>query len=112
MTNGAGVDQKMESLAYANRVRTARAAVKRRIREGEFSPLDVLQEPTDLIAGMSVRDLLMSVRKLGPVKIDRALALCRISPNKPIGNLTERQVWDIDEHLSSQNAWVFAIRPR
>lgn len=103
------VEQTLEALSYANRCRTARASVKRGIDAGRFNPLEVLQEPTELIEGMPLREFLMSVRGLGPKKIDRALSMCRIYSRKPIGELTQRQVWELDEKLSSQHAWRQAL---
>ena len=102
-------EQSMEALVTANRVRHARAAVKKGIHAGRYSPLEVLQEPTELIAGMPVRDLLVSVRMLGPKKVDRALARAHIPSNKPIGKLTEHQVWMLDEVLSAHSPWCGAL---
>jgi hypothetical protein len=109
----ATVSQKRDlSLEYANRIRTARAAVKRGITAGRYNPLEVLQEPTELIVGMPIREFLLSVYKLGPKAVDKVLRHCRIPQRKPIGELTEHQIWFLDEKLSALSAWRMAVSPR
>ena len=107
--------QRREALQTANRIRTARAAVKRKVAEGRYNPLEILQEPTELLEGMPVADLLRAIPQIGPAKVNRALTKARINPTKPIGSLTEHQVWTLDEILSrpgrknTQNPWCRAI---
>lgn len=106
------MDQKMEALRHANEIRSARAQLKRELAERKVSPLEVLEDPPDYAANMSLREFLCAVRKLGPAKVDRLLSRTGISPHKPIGQLTPHQIWILDERFSSQNAWLQALSVR
>src|SRR5512143_3122619 len=99
--------QRDQALANANRL--GRANLKRKIKAGDLSPLEVIQEPSQIAAGMRVRDLLLAVPLLGPKKIDRILVMANIPLGKRIENLTERQVWELDLRLSRLGPWCRAL---
>lgn len=76
--------------------RRARAEVKRAVRSGRRSVLDVAEtawsgDPASPEATLRVRDLLLAVPNVGPVKVDRRLAELGISPVKRVGGLGVRQ---------------------
>jgi hypothetical protein len=48
-------------------------------------------EPPDYIETAKVFDMLLAVPKYGRVKVNKVLQVCRISPSKTIGGLSERQ---------------------
>jgi hypothetical protein len=81
----------MEALQRANVVRTRRAALKRDIKAGRASVLEVLAEPPYYVETMKVFDLLMAAPKTGGVKATKILQVCRISLSKTVGGLSERQ---------------------
>lgn len=85
------IEQRREALTRANEIRTSRAQLKRDIRAGIVSPLDVLATPPEFVESMKVWDLLLAVPKIGPGKADRALRRTQASPSKTIGGLTLRQ---------------------
>jgi hypothetical protein len=94
MGNSAGVgaeQQHLRALEYANRVRLARARMKRKIAAGELSAADVVLTCPWQAHSMSVSDLLMSQKRWGRTRCRRLLVSLGVPENKQIGTLTERQ---------------------
>ena len=95
MGNSAGVgaeqQQHLRALEYANRVRLARARMKRKIAAGELSAADVVLTCPWQAHSMSVSDLLMSQKRWGRTRCRRLLMSLGVPENKQIGTLTERQ---------------------
>jgi hypothetical protein len=83
--------QRMEALQRANEIRTKRAALKRDLKAGRASIHVLLLEPPEYIETAKVYDMLLAVPKYGRVKVNKVLQVCRISPSKTIGGLSERQ---------------------
>jgi hypothetical protein len=83
--------QRMEALQRANEIRTKRAALKRDLKAGRASIQTLLDNPPDYIETAKVFDMLLAVPKYGRVKVSKVLQVCRISPSKTIGGLSERQ---------------------
>ena len=84
-------EQRFGALAKANEVRSARADLKRDIAAGEIDLVRVLSDPPVCAQTAMVRDLLLAVHKIGPARVNRALARCRIADSKTVGGLSERQ---------------------
>jgi hypothetical protein len=84
-------DQRMEALKRANEIRSARAQLKRDLKAGRRSIHDLLLEPPEYVETAKVFDMLLAVPKYGRVKVNKVLQLCRISPSKTIGGLSQRQ---------------------
>src|SRR4051794_27465725 len=83
--------QHLRALEYANRVRLARARLKRKIAAGELSAADVVMSCPWQAHSMSISDLLMSQKRWGRTRCRRLLVSFGIPENKQIGTLTERQ---------------------
>jgi hypothetical protein len=83
--------QHLRALEHANRVRLARAQLKRRVADHEISVVEVILNCPWEAASMSVSDLLMSQRRWGRARCRRLLVSLSISENKQIGTFTERQ---------------------
>lgn len=83
--------QHLTALAHANRVRLARAGLKRRIAEGEETAARVLSDPPWEADGMAVSDLLTSQRRWGVIRCRKLLGSLLISETRTVGSLTERQ---------------------
>ena len=83
--------QRGEALAHANRVRIARAVLKRRIADGRVSAAEVILLHPWEAESMPVADVLVSQRSWGDVRCRRMLVAEGLSASKPIGSLTERQ---------------------
>jgi hypothetical protein len=85
------LNQRMDALARANQIRTRRAQLKRDLKSGRLSIQALLLNPPEYVETAKVFDMLLAVPKYGRVKVNKILALCRISPSKTIGGLSERQ---------------------
>jgi hypothetical protein len=85
------IPQHMQALAAANRVRLARAALKRSIASGEVSALSVVMECPWEAESMSLAELLTSQRRWGRTRARKFLGSVDISENKQLGKLTSRQ---------------------
>ena len=83
--------QHLRALEYANRVRLARARMKRKIAAGELSAADVVLTCPWQAHSMSVSHLLMSQKRWGRTRCRRLLVSLGVPENKQIGTLTERQ---------------------
>ena len=90
-TVSAGQEQHLRALEYANRVRLARAQLKRRIAAGELPAADVVLRCPWQAHSMSISDLLMSQKRWGRTRCRRLLVSLGVPENKQMGTLTERQ---------------------
>ena len=91
--------QRMRALEIANDTRSRRARLKRDIKAGRVSVVDVLVAPPVCVGTMKVFDLLLATPKHGRVKVNKILLRCRISPSKTIGGLSERQRLELVDEL-------------
>ena len=87
----AAAPQHMKALELANRVRLARAELKRRICRGEITAAEVVVTCPWEAESMAISDLLVSQRRWGRTRCRKFLASIQMSENKPVGSLTERQ---------------------
>jgi len=83
--------QHMRALAQANRVRLARAELKRQVAEGETSVADVVLSCPWEAESMTISDLLMSQHRWGRTRCRRFLASIPMSETKTVGSMTDRQ---------------------
>ena len=90
-TEGGTEQQHLRALEYANRVRLARASLKRRITAGELSAAEVIAACPWEAHSMSVSELLMSQKRWGRTRCRRVLVSLNVPENKQVGTLTERQ---------------------
>jgi hypothetical protein len=81
----------MRALERANRVRLARAELKRQVAERETSAADVVLECPWEAESMTISDLLMSQHRWGHTRCRRFLASIPMSETKTIGSMTDRQ---------------------
>ncbi len=88
--------------------RRARAAVKEDVRAGRRSALDVAEsawrEPEGVEGGMRVRDLLTTLKGLGPTRTLAVLERLGIAPVKRLGGLGHRQRAALREWLKQRSA--------
>ena len=90
-TATAPAPQHMRALQQANRVRLARAELKRQITDGETSVAEVVLECPWEAESMAIADLLMSQHRWGRTRCRRFLASIPMSETKTVGSMTERQ---------------------
>lgn len=83
--------QRMEALKRANDIRTERARLKERLRNGEVAIHEVLADPPACAHTAKVLDLVMAAPKYGRVKANKLLERCRVSSSKTVNGLTPRQ---------------------
>jgi len=81
----------MRALERANKVRLARADLKRRVATGETSVAEVVLECPWEVESMTVADLLMSQRRWGISRCRKFLAQIPMSETKTVGTMTDRQ---------------------
>jgi hypothetical protein len=89
--------QRREALQRANDIRSRRAQLKRDLKAGRQPIHELLLDPPEYLETAKVFDLLLAVPKYGRVKVNKILSMCRISPSKTIGGLSERQRTELVE---------------
>jgi hypothetical protein len=92
-TNSAGTSpqQRLLALERANRVRVARAGIKRRVRGGEVKAAETILRSSQDTDTMTVTELLLSQRGWGPARSAKILGAVSLSERKTLGSLTQRQ---------------------
>ncbi len=90
-TTAAPAPQHIRALHHANRVRLARAELKRRVASQQMSAAEVVLDCPWEAASMEISDLLMSQRRWGRARCRRLLLSLGLPENKHIGTLTARQ---------------------
>ena len=96
--------QHLRALEQANRVRLARAELKRRVSLQQASVVDVIVECPWEAESMEISDLLMSQRRWGRARCRRLLVALGIPENKQIGTFTERQRGALVAGLAAREA--------
>jgi hypothetical protein len=81
----------MQALAHANRVRLARAALKRSIKSGELEVPGVIRRCPWEVETMTVGELLRSQRRWGRARARKFLLSLTLNENRELARLTERQ---------------------
>ena len=82
-------EQQMKALERANVVRFAAADVKRELRDGRLLLEDAVFD--ERAQSIVLRTLLMTRKRVGPVRVDRLLRRLEINGHKRISDLTDRQ---------------------
>lgn len=85
------VPQHIEALERANRVRLARASLKRAVRAGAIEAHDVVRSCPWEAETMSVSELLRSQSRWGRTRTRKFLVPLAVSENRQLGRLTVRQ---------------------
>jgi hypothetical protein len=83
--------QHMRALERANKVRLARAELKRRVAMGEIDVAEVILDCPWEAHSMAVADLLMSQRRWGQTRCRKFLVQIPMSETKTVGSMTDRQ---------------------
>lgn len=96
---GRSLEQRMEALGEANRIRGNRAQLKRDLKAGRKSIIDILLYPPEYVETMKVFDLMLACPNYGRVKVNKILRECRISPARPIERMTLRERTEVASKL-------------
>src|SRR3954449_3463196 len=83
--------QHIKALEQANRVRLARAELKRQVAAQEVTAAEVVLGCPWEAASMELSDLLMSQKRWGRARCRRLLLSLGLPENKQIGTMTPRQ---------------------
>ncbi len=83
--------QHMRALQKANKVRLARAALKREIASGKTRAAEVVLHCPPEAESMAISELLSAQRRWGRTRSRKLLSGLELKENKEIGTLTERQ---------------------
>jgi len=94
----------MQALARANRVRLARAELKRSIARGDGDAADVVRECPWETESMTLAELLTSQRRWGRTRARKFLIGLALNENKKLGTLTSRQRSLLSAELSSRES--------
>lgn len=97
------VPQHMQALARANRVRLARAELKRAIARGDVEVVEVIRERPWETESMTLAELLTSQRRWGRTRARKFLLGLALNENKRLGTLTARQRALLATALSSKS---------
>lgn len=90
-TSDAAVPQHLQALARANRVRLARASLKREIARGEATAVGVITDRPWQAESMTLAELLRSQPRWGQTRTRRLLNSIGLTENKRLDTLTKRQ---------------------
>jgi hypothetical protein len=96
--------QHMQALQRANKVRLARADLKRRVASGEISVAEVVMTCPWEADSMTIADLLMSQRRWGVTRCRKLLQYVPMSETKTVGSMTDRQRHALAELLGGAGA--------
>lgn len=94
------LDQRMDALKRANGIRTQRAKLKKDLKAGRVKISVLILDPPEWLLTCRLFDLLLATPKYGRVKTNRVMNLCRVSPSKTLGGMTERQRKELVTQLS------------
>jgi len=92
----------MQALARANRVRLARAELKRSVARGDVDVADVVRDCPWETESMTLAELLTSQRRWGRTRARKFLIGLALNENKKLGTLTSRQRALLAGELSSR----------
>lgn len=87
----AAAPQHMQALAHANRVRLARASLKRDVAAGTVDAAEIVRDCPWEVETMTVGELLRSQRRWGRTRARKFLFSIALNENRQLGRLTERQ---------------------
>ena len=85
------IPQHMRALEHANRVRLARAALKREVQSGRIDVAELVRECPWELETMTVGELLRSQRRWGRTRTRKFLVSLALNENRELGRLTMRQ---------------------
>jgi hypothetical protein len=101
-TVAAAPPQHMQALAHANRVRLARASLKRAILANQLDVTEVVQDCPWEVETMTIGELLRSQRRWGRTRVRKFLSSLALNENRELGRLTDRQRTVLAVELSAK----------
>ena len=95
-------DQRSQALGQANVIRERRAALKRRLKDGEESLATLILDPPDYLQTARIETLVMTTPGVGKVRSHNLLRDAGIPAKPTVGRLTERQRATLASKLPAQ----------
>jgi hypothetical protein len=92
-------EQRSEALTRANEVRSARGQLKEELQHGRGDLAPLIEDPPSFLRAARISDILRALPGYGPVKVEKLLTACRISPSKTVAGLTPRQRKELAQAL-------------
>ena len=105
----AAMPQHMQALAHANRVRLARASLKREIATGAVDAAEIVRQCPWEVRSMTVGELLRSQRRWGRTRARKFLFSIAVNENRKLGRLTARQRELLAEELEASDRRPAAV---
>jgi hypothetical protein len=105
----AAMPQHMQALAHANKVRLARASLKRDIGTGTVDAAEIVRECPWEVNSMTVGELLRSQRRWGRTRARKFLFSIALNENRTLGRLTARQRDLLAEELEAKRPRMTAV---
>lgn len=85
------IPQHMQALEHANRIRLARASLKRAVAAGQVDAAEIVRNCPVEVESMSIGELLRSQRRWGRTRARKFLFTMALNENRELGRLTDRQ---------------------
>ena len=104
----AAIPQHMQALAHANRVRLARASLKRAVATGAVDAAEIVRSCPWEVESMTVGELLRSQRRWGRTRARKFLFSIALNENRELGRLTARQRALLATELEAKRTLVTA----
>jgi hypothetical protein len=98
------LQQRLDALKRANEIRMGRAQLKRDMKAGRKSLLDVLAAPPACAETAKTFEMLLAAPKIGRVKANAILTRHQVSPSKTLAGLTDRQRTALMDELRARSA--------
>jgi hypothetical protein len=95
-------EQSLQALQRAQDIRLGRAMIKKEIRDGKVSVVDVLETEPYVCDTMSVLQLFMAQRGWALRKADRFILRTLANPGKKLGQLNKRERTRLVERYKEQ----------
>lgn len=94
--------QHLQALDKANDWRLKRAKLKRRVKEGDLLPEEVIAEPPEYAVNMTLAELLRSQDRWGRTRTRKFLVVLAVNENRKLGRLTLRQRQQLANELQAK----------
>jgi hypothetical protein len=81
-----------------------RAALKAQLKRGELPIVALIEDPPQYLASARIAELFKALPTYGPIRVERLLKRCQVSPRKTVAGLNMRQRREIIEALNKYAA--------
>ena len=104
-------NQRELARAAALRTRQERSRIKASVRQGRTALADVLQSPDPHVQGMRVRDVLLAVPRIGPIRCAQIMEQIGIAETRRVRGLSDRQREALASALAADSSRGNGVNP-